>query len=127
MHTVAVTVFTTTEIIWTAFLAAGVVTLVYGAIPTTRTPARLLTGGLGTLAAWLAWNFTLHVTRANGFNTDAPIVAISWADAGSGLLTFVIVALILGLIVDRHLSAHRVITMAGIAGITATFVDLFVL
>ena len=54
MHTVAVTVFTTTEIIWTAFLAAGVVTLVYAAIPTTRTPARLLAGGLGTLAAWLA-------------------------------------------------------------------------
>jgi len=124
---VAVTVFQPGEILWTAVLAAAVVALVFAIVPFTRTPSRILTASAGTFLGWLAWNFALHTTHAATFNVDAPVVAISWADAGSGIVTFVVVALLLGLWVDRKLRASRVIAMACLAGVFATIVDLFVL
>ena len=59
--------------------------------------------------------------------TNCPGVLVSWQDAGSGVLVFVAVALLLGLIVDRDQPAGRVIGMAATAGITALIVDIFVL
>jgi len=111
-----VTVFAPSEIIWTAALATAVVTAVFAARPATRTPPRLAAAALGTLTGWLAWNFTLHATHASGFDVDAP-----------GVLVFVAVALLLGLIVDRDQPAGRVIGMAATAGIAALIVDIFVL
>jgi len=127
MNAATITVFEPTEILWTAALAAVVVGIVFAIIPTTRTPARIATGVGGTLLGWLAWNFMLHVTHASGIDTDAPVIALSWQDAGSGVLTFVAVALILGLWIDRTLAAYKVIAMAALAGVTATVVDIFVL
>ena len=103
------------------------VAVVFALVPATRTPSRILTGAFGTFAEWLAWNFTLHVAHSANFDTNAPLIKISWADAGSGVLTFVVVALALGLWIDRQQPASRVIAMAAMAGILASLVDLFVL
>ena len=127
MPFVAINVLEPTEIIWTAALATAIVTAVFAARSATRTPPRLIAAALGTATGWLAWNFTLHVTHASGFDVDAPVVRASWQDAGSGVLVFVAVALLLGLIVDRDQPAGRVIGMAATAGITAFVVDIFVL
>lgn len=72
---------------------------------------------------------SLHVTHSANFDTNAPLIKISWADAGSGVLTFtfVVVALALGLWIDRQQPASRVIAIAAMAGILASLVDLFVL
>jgi hypothetical protein len=120
----AITVFDPSEILWTA---TAVVTAVFAVVPATRTPPRLIAAALGTLGGWLAWNFTLHATHAKGFDVDSPIVAASWQDTGSGVLIFVTVALLLGLITDADQPARRVIGMAATAGITAFIVDIFVL
>jgi len=121
------TVFEPSEILWTAALATAVVAAVFAVRPATRTPPRLIAAAVGTLTGWLAWNFTLHATHATQFDTDAPIIGVSWADAGSGVLVFAAVALLLGLIVDRDQPAGRVIGMAATAGIAALIVDIFVL
>jgi hypothetical protein len=78
-----VTVFDPGEISWTGVLAAAVVAIVFTVIPATRTPSRIAAAAAGTLVGWLAWNFTLHVTHARGFDTDAPVVALSWQDAAA--------------------------------------------
>jgi len=127
VQSLAVTVFEPTEIVWTAARATAVVTAVFAVRPATRTPRHLIAAAVGTLSGWLAWNFTLHATHATQFDTDAPVIGVSWADAGSGVLVFVAVALLLGLIVDRDQPAGRVVGMAGTAGIAALIVDIFVL
>ena len=127
MPLLAITVFDPSEILWTAALATAVVTAVFALRPATRTPPRLIAAAVGTASGWLAWNFTLHATHANGFDVDAPRVLVSWQDAGSGVLVFVSVALLLGLAVDRDQPASRVIGMAATAGIAALIVDIFVL
>jgi len=127
MNAGAVTVFEPSEIIWTAALAAVVVGIVFAVIPATRTPARIASAVGGTVLGWLAWNFMLHVTHASGIDTDAPVIALSWQDAGSGVITFVVVVLILGLWIDRTLAAYKVVAMAALAGVTATAFDIFVL
>jgi len=127
VQVLATTVFEPSEIVWTAALATAVVTAVFAVRPATRTPRHLIAAAVGTLSGWLAWNFTLHATHATQFDTDAPVIGVSWADAGSGVLVFVAVALLLGLIVDRDQPAGRVIGMAATAGIAALIVDIFVL
>ena len=127
MQSLAITVFEPSEIVWTAALATAVVTAVFAVRPATRTPRHLIAAAVGTLGGWLVWNFTLHATHATQFDTDAPVIGVSWADAGSGVLVFVAVALLLGLIVDRDQPAGRVIGMAATAGIAALIVDIFVL
>jgi hypothetical protein len=127
VHFLAITVFAPSEILWTAALATAVVTAVFAVRPATRTLPRLIAAAVGTFCGWLGWNLTLHATHASGFDVDAPVVAVSWQDAGSGVLVFVSVALLLGLIVDRHQPASRVIGMAATAGIAALIVDIFVL
>ena len=117
MQFLVTTVFEPSEILWTAALATAVVAAVFAVRPATRTPPRLIAAAVGTLTGWLAWNFTLHATHATQFDTDAPIIGVSWADAGSGVLVFAAVALLLGLIVDRDQPAGRVIGMAATAGI----------
>ena len=125
MH--SVTVFEPGEILWTGAVAACIVALVFAAVPATRTPARIGVAAAGTFLGWLAWNFTLHVTHAQGMDTDAPVIALSWQDAGSGILTFVFVVLLLGLWLDRSFAASKVVAMAALAGVTAAVFDIFVL
>lgn len=92
-----------------------------------RRRGRFLVVSGTTLAGWLAWNFTLNATDASGFNVDAPVVKLSWADAGSGVLAFVVTALVLGLVTEREHPARNSVGTAAIAGLVATLVDLFVL
>ena len=103
-------------------LAAGVVAaLVWGG-----QRGRFALAGAATFAGFVAWNLTLNATHARGFNTDAPVVGLSWADAGSGVLAFVVTAAALTL-VERREPAARVVGAAALAGVAAAFVDLFVL
>jgi hypothetical protein len=95
--------------------------------PWARRHGRFAVVGVTTTVGFIAWNLTLNATDATGFNVDAPIIPLSWADAGSGVLAFVVSALVLGLIVDREEPAGRVVGAAASAGLAAIVVDLFVL
>ena len=127
MQSLAATMVAPSENLWTAPLATAVVTAVFAVRPATRTSGHLIAAAVGTFSGWLAWNFTLPATQATQFDTAAPVIGVSWADAGSGVLVFVAVALLLGLIVDRDQPAGRVIGMAATGGIAALIVDIFVL
>jgi hypothetical protein len=106
-----------------AGVAAGVVTM---ALPWARAAWRFVVCGLCTTAGFIAWNLTLNVTYAKGFDTDAPVIAVSWQDAGSGVLAFVVTALVLAALWRRE-PAGRVVGAAALAGLTALVVDIFVL
>ena len=106
-------------------LAAAVLWAVW---PWSRTGNRFLLAGATTIVGFLAWNFTLNATQAvPNFDVDAPVVRISWADAGSGVFACLVTALALGLLTDRDAPASRVVGTAAIAGLVAMVLDLFVL
>ncbi len=87
---------------------------------------RFMAGAVGTFVGFVAWNLTLNATHAGGFNTDAPLVGLSWADTGSGVVAFVITAAVLTLL-DPQERASRVVVAAALAGVAAAVVDIFVL
>jgi hypothetical protein len=104
-------------------LAAGFL----AAWPWARRRGRFAIAGVATMVGFITWNLTLNATDATGFNVDAPIIPLSWADAGSGVLAFVVSVLVLGLIAERDEPAGHVVGAAAIAGLAAVVVDLFVL
>lgn len=72
-------------------LVFGVVAGVLGAgglfaWPWGRLRGRFLVGGVATFLGFIAWNLTLNHTNATGFNVDAPVIQVSWADSGSGVM-----------------------------------------
>jgi len=91
-----------------------------------RRAGRFVVCGLCTTAGFIAWNLTLNATHAAGFDTDAPVIALSWQDAGSGVLAFVVTALVLAAW-WREEPAGRVVGAAALAGLAAVVVDIFVL
>src|SRR5204863_8399209 len=101
--------------------------LVLAAWPWARRRYRFALAGVTTTIGFIAWNLTLNATDATGFNVDAPVVGVSWADAGSGVLALVVTVLVPGLITERRESALHVVVAASIAGLVAIVVDLFVL
>ena len=108
-------------------VVAGV--LVAGALaawPWARGRGRFLVTGLATVVAWIAWHLLLNATRATGFDVDAPVIGLSWEDAGSGVVALFATVLVLGLITDRRETAVRVVGAASIAGLVAMILDLFV-
>ena len=108
-------------------VAAGVVaSAVVAALAWGRRRWRFALAGVATFAGFVAWNLTLNATHARGFNTDAPVVGLSWADAGSGVLSFVLTVAALALL-ERRQPAARVVGAAALAGLAAAAVDLFVL
>src|SRR5438045_114506 len=82
-----------------------------------RHPRRFGLGGLTTTLGFLVWNFTLNATDARGFNVDAPLIGLSWADVGSGVLAFAVTALVFGLVTEKREPAGRVVSGAAIAGL----------
>jgi hypothetical protein len=90
-----------------------------------RARARFAVGGVTTAVGLAAWNFTLTHTNAVGFDVDAPVVRVSWQDAGTGLLVFAVTALVFGLISERRESAQRVASAAAIVGLVALAYDIF--
>lgn len=123
-------VFAVRDIVIFAVLAGTAAALVLAGLPWTRPwsrqRGRWLLGGLATTAGFVAWNLTLNATHAAGFNTDAPGIALSWADAGSGVLAFVVAAATLALTARRE-PAGQVVGAAATAGLVAAIIDIFVL
>src|SRR5215217_563171 len=74
-----------------------------------RQDHRYIVAGATTTLGFAAWNFTLNATNATGFNVDAPIFPLSWADVGSGVLAFTVTTLVLGLVVERQEPAGHVV------------------
>ena len=108
-------------------VVAGVAAAAVTAVPAwSRRAGRFVVCGLCTTAGFIAWNLTLNATHAAGFDTDAPVIALSWQDAGSGVLAFVVTALVLGAW-WREEPAGRVVGAAALAGLAAMVVDVFVL
>lgn len=119
--------FPLSEVVAFALLAGAAVAAVQALTSWGRSRFRFLIAGVATTAAFTAWNLTLNATHAVEFNTDAPVIPLSWADAGSGVLTFTIVALVFGLVSERDGTAGSIVRAAALAGLMATLVDLFVL
>jgi len=110
-----------------AALIAGVLTAAALAVwPWARTRGRFAVAGLATLVGWIVWHLVLNVTRATGFDVDAPIIRVSWEDVGSGVLAFFATALVLGLITEPKEQASRVVGAASIAGLVALILDVLV-
>lgn len=118
--------FSVGAVVTDAAAAGALAALALAAVRWSRQRWRYAAGGLATFAGFVAWNLTLNATHAAGFNTDAPVVALSWADAGSGVVAFVLVVAVLTLL-DRDEPAARVVGAAALAGLVAMVVDLFVL
>lgn len=53
-----------------------------------RRRGRFAVAGVATILGFSAWNATLNLTNATGFDVAAPIIRLSWQDAGSGILAF---------------------------------------
>ena len=122
--------FAVRDIVIFAVLAGVAAAVLLAGLPWTRTwtrqHGRWLLAGLATTAGFVAWNLALDATHARGFNTDAPLIALIWADAGSGVLAFAAAAAALALTARRE-PAGRVVGAAATAGLVAAIVDLFVL
>ena len=121
------TLFPVSQIVLYAVVAGAGAAGALAVWPWARRAGRFAVAGISTTAGFVAWNLTLNATHAAGFNTDAPGIGLSWADAGSGVVAFVAVALALGLVTTRREPAGRVVGAAVIAGGVALVVDLFVL
>ncbi len=93
--------------------------------PWARREGRFAVVGVATALGFAAWNTTLNLTNGTGFNVDAPVVRVSWQDAGSGILAFAFTALALGLVVARDEPARRVVGAAALAGLVALVFDTF--
>ncbi len=94
--------------------------------PWGRERGRFIVGGLSTFLGFIAWNLTLNHTKATGFNVDAPVFQVSWADSGSGVMAFAATALALAAYEYKE-SAGRVVGAAAICGALALTLDIFVL
>ena len=79
------------------------------------------------VAAVVGWNSILQVTSADQFFTDLPgkVFPISWQDFGSGVFALAAVALMLGFGPRRNDPARKVTTLAGLAGLGALIVDMY--
>src|SRR3954466_9880821 len=119
--------FAVRDIVIFALVAGALAAAILAAGPWGRRRGRFGVAGVTTTVGFIAWNFTLNATDATGFNVDAPVIGLSWADAGSGVLALVVTVLVLGLITERRESAAHVVGAAAIAGLVAIVVDLFVL
>ena len=115
------------SVTFVAALVAGVLSAAALAVwPWARSRGRFAVAGVATLVGWIVWHLVLNVTRARGFDVDAPIIQVSWEDVGSGVLAFFATALVLGLMTEPKEQASRVVGAASIAGVVALILDVFV-
>lgn len=109
-----------------ALTACAVAAAVYAWRPS-RDGRRIALAGAASAAAFVLWRAALIVS--NGANLDIDydlLLGLSFEDIGSGVLSFLFTALVLGLGIDRGATASRVIRTAGLAAIAAIAVDRFV-
>jgi hypothetical protein len=108
-------------------LVAGVLAAAFVlVIPWARRRGRFGIAGLATFLGFIAFNLVISHAKAAGLDVDAPVVALSWQDVGSGVLAFGATALALG-VYERDEKAGRLILTAAVAGIAAMVWDIFVL
>jgi hypothetical protein len=67
-----------------AILAGALAAAVLAAWPWARSRRRYAVAGVATLLGWIAWHLLLNATGATGFDVDAPVIRVSWEDAGRG-------------------------------------------
>jgi hypothetical protein len=91
-----------------------------------RNPKVLLPALEATLLGPLAWNAILHRTRPANFFVDIPFkpFPVSWQDTGSGVFTFALAALVLGVVLRRE-TAGRVVGLVAICAAAAFLVDIY--
>jgi hypothetical protein len=104
-------------------LAAGALAL----WPWARRDGRFVIAGVTAAAGMTAWNFVLHWSNTASLNVDAPVIALSWQDVGTGVWACTVTALVLGLFMARQEPANRIAGAAGLAGLVAMIFDIFVL
>ena len=92
-----------------------------------RRPAVIAAAAVGAFAGPLAWNAILRATAADSFFIDAPIAVLpaSWQDTGSGVFAVAAAALVLGLGPLAAGTGRRVAALAGLAGLAAFLVDVY--
>jgi hypothetical protein len=92
-----------------------------------RRGSRIAVGVIATLIAWIGWRVVLQLSNGDNFDVDNPaLLGLSAEDVGSGVLTFVLTALGLGLVTDRREPADRVVLAAAIAAAIVIVVDRFI-
>lgn len=118
--------FTFRDIAITGVLAGLLAAVALALWPWARRRGRFGLGGGATLVGWCLWNIALDAAGAEGFNVDAPLIALSGQDIGSGVLAFALTVAVLA-VTERHEPAGRVVGAAALAGMTAMVFDIFVL
>lgn len=109
-----------------ALTACAVAGALYAWRPS-RDGRRIALAAAASAAAFVVWRAALIVS--NGANLDIDydvLLGLSFEDIGSGILSFVFTALVLGLGIDGVATAGRVVRTAGLAAIAAIVVDRFV-
>ncbi len=119
--------FSLSNILISAVIAGILASAVLGLWPWARRRSRLATAGLTTMVGFTAWNLVLSHANAAGMNVDAPLIALSWQDVGSGVVAFLATALVLGLVTERDEPARFPVGAAAVAGLVAMVFDIFVL
>jgi low temperature requirement protein LtrA len=93
--------------------------------PWARPPRRLATIGVTTAVGIVLWNAALDLTNATALNVDSPVLGLSAQDVGSGVVAFLVTALVLSLVTDRGAPASRVLGVSAIVGLVTIVIDLF--
>ena len=119
--------FAVRDIVLFSVVAGVLAALVLAAWPWARMSRAFAIAGMTTTLGMMAWNSILLMSDTSSLNVDAPVIGLSWQDVGSGVWAFLATALVLGLIVLPEHPARRVVGAAGIAGLVAMIVDIFVL
>jgi len=116
--------------VWVTYVSAIVAGALAAAAlavwPWARARRRFVVAGITTLGSWIAWHLLLNITQASGFDVDAPIIRVSWEDAGSGVVALFATVVVFGLGTERRERASRVVGAASIAGLVALLFDVFV-
>jgi hypothetical protein len=115
------------SILYGAVLSAVIAATLVAWAAGQRRLAAALSAGLGAALGPIAWNAILLATHASTFFTDAPlrVLPASWQDAGSGVFAFAVTTLIVGLGPLGAWTARRAVGLAGLAGVSAFLVDVY--
>lgn len=116
-----------TQVVLSAVVISAVVAGGMAAWSWSRARRRILVGAAAALLAVVLWRIVLTASNGGNMDVDNPVLlGLSAEDVGSGVLTFLLTALPLGLVLDRAATADRVVRAALIAGVAAMVADRFV-
>ena len=118
--------FPTRDVLFYGGVAGVLAGLSTCALPWACRRWRFLVAGIATAFGFIAWNLVISHARATGLDIDAPVIALSWQDVGSGVLALATTSIALG-VSEPSEPASKVALSAAIAGLTAMVFDIFVL